>query len=85
MFYTIQRPESRSSQIVHRTTLPTKLGCGMRCVSLRFDIIVLYMVIYVLSTEAGQQKTGSGPVLLCYFCARISLIRPSLKAYLNLK
>lgn len=57
VFYTIQCPESLPSQIVHRTTLPAKLGCGKRWVTLRFNIVLLYMIIYYRSTESGRQKS----------------------------
>ena len=58
MFYTIQCPESHFSQIVHRTTIPFKLGCDKRWVTLRFNIVVLYRSIYILSTWLVQRKSS---------------------------
>jgi MoaA/NifB/PqqE/SkfB family radical SAM enzyme len=49
LYYSL--PQIASSQIAHSATLPLKLGCGTRCVSLRFNIIVLYRTIYTLSTS----------------------------------
>ena len=59
------KPRNRSSQIAHSTALPSKLGCGTRCVNLRFNIVVLYMTIYTLST----------PVFYKYFMLKLADIR----------
>ncbi len=52
-----------SSQIVHSTTLPLKLGCGTRWVTLRFNIVVLYMLIYSRSTEEILHLSRSTDVI----------------------
>ena len=57
LFYTIRCPESLPSQIVHRPTTSLKLGCGTSWMTLRFNIVVLYRSIYILSTGSGQQKS----------------------------
>jgi hypothetical protein len=45
-----------SSQMAHRLAPPFKLGCGTRWVTLRFNIVLLYMTIYILSTCVLNKK-----------------------------